>query len=466
MFRRDVLVGPPSGRSPREGVGYRAFSLYARDGRERGGAIPVQVLAQRQSHERRDATRHYPDDDEVDQVRIAFRAPPVAGLGLTALPAGPVAPPARSDEARVRGRTLENRFVSVALEPNGALTLIDRRHNERYGDLLRLEDAGDAGDAYTYCPAARARVRQSRGPVAVRRLAAGPLVAALEGRWEVVRGIDARLIVQLFADSPVVRATLEIDNRNRSHRLRARFITGLNGVAATAGAPFGAIERPAVRVGSAAYPRETPVRTAPAQRFVAAARGARGIAVLAPAFFEYEWTAGGDFLVTLLRAIGDLSLAHLPTRPGHAGWPTAIPEAQCIGTSRIDLAMVPVSATDVERGDVLPQLWEDTFLPLSAMWLRDAAAPLPLAPLGVTLEGTGLVFSLLKPAQLGSPLVLRCYNATGRKAAGAWRFATGVKTAHRVRADEREAVALVLESRGNVVRFVADPHEIVSILVT
>src|SRR5206468_4560299 len=84
----------------------------------------------------------------------------------------------------------------------------------------------------------------------------------------------------------------------------------------------------------------------------------------------------------------------------------------------------------------------------------------------IALEGSGLVYSSLKPAHIGSPTVLRCYNATGRKTAGAWRFAQGVKTAHRVRADEREAVALVLEQRGNVVRFVAEPHEIVSLLVT
>jgi hypothetical protein len=64
--------------------------------------------------------------------------------------------------------------------------------------------------------------------------------------------------------------------------------------------------------------------------------------------------------------------------------------------------------------------------------------------------------------------VLRCYNATGRKAAGAWRFGAGdgVKTAHRVRADERESVALVLEGRGKTVRFTAEPHEVVTILVT
>ena len=462
LFRRDVLVGPPAeGRLPRRGPGYRPFALYGQEGR----AIPVQVLAQRLTQERTDATRHYPDQDEVDQVRIAFRAPPVPGLGLAALTVGAPAPLGRSEDVHVRGRSLANRFVEVVLEPNGALSLVDRRRNERYGELLRLEDGGDAGDAYTYCPPARDRIKPSRGPITVRRLASGPLVAALEARWEVLRGIDARLLVQLFADSPLVRVTLDVDNRNRYHRLRARLTTGLAGISATAGAAFGAVERSAVRVDPAAYPRETPVRTAPAHRYVAAARGGRGLAVLAPAFFEYEWTAQGDLLLTLLRAVGDLSRADLPTRPGHAGWPTAIPAAQCLGSSRIDLAIVPVTASEVDRGDVLPQLWEDAFLPLHGLWLRDAGALTP-APANITLEGTGLVFSSLKPAQNGSPLVLRCYNATSRKAAGAWRFSNGVKTAHRVRADEREAVALVLEQRGNIVRFVAEPHEIVSILVT
>jgi len=462
VFRRDVLVGPPSaGRVPRQGAGYRPFALMDPGGR----AVPFQVLAQRRTEERIDGTRHYPDQDEVDQLRIALRAPPVPGLGIAALTTGPVAPLARAEDARVRGRSLENRFVQVTIEATGALMLVDRRRNERYGELLRLEDAGDAGDAYTYAPPARDRVKQARGPVSVRRLAAGPLVAALEARWEVMRGIDARMVVQLFADSPIVRVSLAIDNRNSHHRLRARLPTGLDGVTAIAGSAFGTVERNAVQVDAAAYPRETPVRTAPAQRFVAAARGGRGLAVLAPAFFEYEWTAKGDLLVTLLRAVGDLSLARLPTRPGHAGWPTAIPGAQCLGTTRIDLALVPVTASDVERGDALPHLWEEAFLPLHGLWLRDAS-PLNPLPVDITLEGTGLVFSALKPAQIGSPMVLRCYNATGRKAAGAWRFAQGVKTAHRVRADEREAVALVLEQRGNVVRFVAEPHEIVSILVT
>jgi alpha-mannosidase len=365
----------------------------------------------------------------------------------------------------VKGRALVNHWIEVAIEPTGALRLHDRRSGQRFPDVLQVEDDGDAGDTYSYCPRAGDRVVHVAGPITVRRLAAGPLVAALEARLELPGRAAVRLVVVLHADAPLVRCILEIDNRSEWHRLRARLPTGLVGAVAVAGSAFGARTRPPVRVRAAGYPLETPVRTAPGHRFVAAASSPRGLALLVPAFFEYEWTSQGDLLLTLLRAVGELSRGDLPTRPGHAGWPTRTPLAQCPGLSRVELALVPVSEAEVERGDVLPALWEDAFLPLRGFWLRDAVG-LDLATVDITLEGSGLVLSAVKPAQQGSPLVLRCYNATGRRAAGAWRFGDGVKSAHRVRADERESAALVLEGRGKIVRFAAEPHEVVTILVT
>src|SRR5258705_447298 len=325
FFRRDVLVGPPGDREPRSARGYEPFALKTRDGR----VLPVQVLARRTTTERLEAARHYPDEDEVDQVRVAFRSPAVPGLGLGTLTLGPVASLPRGEGVQVRGRALEDRVVEVSLESSGALTLLDRRSGERYTGLLRLEDAGDAGDTYSYCPPVRDRLTRSRGPITVRRLAAGPLVAALEARWRVLRDVAARLVVQLYADSPLVRCTLEIDNRATHHRLRARLPLGtrLADVSAVAGAAFGAALRPAVTANPADYPFESPVRTAPAHRFVAAARAARGLALLAPAFFEYEWTPAGDLIVTLFRSVGDLSRRDLPTRPRHSRWPTRMPGA-------------------------------------------------------------------------------------------------------------------------------------------
>src|SRR6266446_6541538 len=196
---------------------------------------------------------------------------------------------------------------------------------------------------------------------------------------------------------------------------------------AVAGTAFGTVARPPMTFDPADYPLETPVRTAPAQGFVAAASGARGLALFAPGFFEYEWTGRGDLLVTLLRAVGELSRGDLPCRPGHAGWRTATPLAQCPGSSRVELAIAPISQAELERGDTLPALWEDVFLPLRGFWLRDAVELAP-TPVDIALEGSGLVLSAVKPAQQGSPLVLRCYNATGRKAAGAWRFGESVRS--------------------------------------
>src|SRR5213083_1638932 len=459
LFRRDVLVGPRGDRVPREGQGYRPFALATSDGH----TAPVQLLDRRIGTERLDAAHHYPDQDEVDEVRIAFRSPTVPGLGLASAGLAAGATGARGtrppgEGALVKGRSLVNHWIEVALEPTGALTLHDRRSGQRFTDLLRIEDGGDAGDTYTYCPPKADRLARSAGPIKVRRLAAGPLVAALEARFEIGRRVGIRLVAILYADSPMVRCILDIDNQAAWHRLRARLPVGLPGAAAVAGTAFGSVARPAVAVDSADFPLEAPVRTA-------AASGARGLALLAPGFFEYEWTSRGDLLVTLLRAVGELSRGDLPTRPGHAGWPTSTPLAQCPGRTRVELAIVPVSEAELERCDALPALWEDAFLPLRGFWLRDAQDLAP-TPVDIALEGSGLVLSAVKPAQQGSPLVLRCYNATGRKTAGAWRFGESVKSAHRVRADERESVALVLEGRGKTVRFVAEPHEVVTILVT
>src|SRR5207247_4753326 len=149
---------------------------------------------------------------------------------------------------------------------------------------------------YTYSPPAGDRTVRVAGPITVRRLAAGPLVAALEARYAIGRRVAVRLVVMLHADSPIVRCILEIENSAPWHRLRARTPTGLGGAAAVAGTAFGSIARAPLSSRAAGYALETPVATAPAHRFVAAAVGRRGLALLAPGFFEYEWTEAGDLV--------------------------------------------------------------------------------------------------------------------------------------------------------------------------
>ena len=462
-FRRDVLVGPPGGRPPRQGDGPRAVALAGPD-----GALTTQPLGRTVGHERLDATRHYPDQDEVDVVRVAFRAPALAGLGLGALEAIERPRVPAESGARAGARSLDNGLLALTVGQDGTVTLADRRSGLLYPALLGIESSGDVGDTYTFAPRARDRLVRMRPPVTIKLLAAGPLVAALALRGTLLLGtgrVEVRWVLTLHAESPVLRCTLALDNRATDHRLRLRVPTGVPGVPALAGGAFGAIARPALPDDAARYTRETPVATAPAQRFVAVAGAARGLAVLAPGFFEYELAPDGDLRVTLLRAVGQLSRADLATRPGHAGWPTATPEAQCLGPDRLQLALAPVDADDLQRGNTLPELWEDVFLPPRAVWLRQATA-LRLADITVELEGPGLVLSAVKPSEDGEAIVLRCYNARGEPVEGRWRLGRAAARAVLQRSDERGGRELPLGEGGRIIPFRAGPHALVTIALS
>jgi 23S rRNA (cytidine1920-2'-O)/16S rRNA (cytidine1409-2'-O)-methyltransferase len=366
-----------------------------------------------------------------------------------------------------RERVGKGGVVRSAEDRRAALERVGRFAGERGWTLLGFASSGAAGDTSPWAPRAHDRLRRMHGPVSVRVLARGPLVATLEVRARLgcaTGWVDVRLLLTLHAGSPALRCTLRLDNRATDHRLRLRVPTGVPATAALAGGPFGPVERAAVGVNGTVYARETPVATAPAQRYVAVADGARGLAVLAPGFFEYELAGGGDLRVTLLRSIGQLSRADLPTRPGHAGWPAPTPVAQCLGPDRLQLAVVPVTGGEVRAGTVVPELWEDVFLPPRAIWLRQAT-PISPADWDVRLEGPGLVFSAAKPAEDGDWLVLRCYNVLASPVEGAWRLGRRIARAMLTRADERGARELGLAGDGHLVPFHAGPRAIVTTLV-
>ena len=450
FFRRDVLVGPPSGRRAGRGAGAFPFAFRSAD----GTAIPVQVLERERALERIDAPRHYPDLDEVDRVRVAFRAPALRGLGIETLAVQPSAAIPAGD-ATLAGTTLRNDLLAATLETDGTLTLDDRASGARYAGLLQLESEGDAGDTYTFAPVPGSR-RAAAAPMRIRVVAAGPLAASVEGSIAFA-GVRVRVRLILLAGERFVRCVIDLDNRARNRRLRLRLPTGIVSDVAVAGAPFGAVSRSAAPPPGSAM--EAAVATAPAHRWAAAARGARGHAVLAPGFFEYEWT-GHDLLVTLLRSVGDLSRGDLATRPGHAGWVTPVPEAQCIGRDRIELALSPCGARELMETERMEERWEDAFLPVRGRWLRDAAG-LAIRAGSVELEGAGLVASALKPATDGDGAILRCWNARDTAASGRWRITPPPARAERTRSDERPGEAASPDVDGTIA-FRAAPGEIVS----
>jgi alpha-mannosidase len=421
---------------------------------------PGQVSERRRALERLDAPRHYPDQDQVDAVRVAFEMPSLPGCALMPLTlTAPRAPAALVHAVSVLGRRLNNGLIEIGVDGNGTLVLSDLRSGARLRHLLELESERDHGDTYGFAPGPGA-LSHSRARVRIETVAAGPLLGILSARWEALEAAF-RLRVEVRAGEPLARISLDITNHGSDRRLRARFPLGLAGRAVVAGAAFGVERRHAVARGPASA-HETLVPTAPAQRVLAAADGATGLAILVPGHCEYEWTGGGDLLLTLLRSVGQLSRGDLPTRPGHAGWPVATPGAQCLGFERVELALAPIGDEDL-AGDRLHRLWERAFLPPAARWIRNAVAA-RATPGSIELEGEGLVHSAVKPAESGEGMVLRCWNATDVPRPGRWIVTPPPRRAWLTRADEEVETPVRLDADG-AVGFTAPPAGIATIRV-
>jgi mannosylglycerate hydrolase len=391
-------------------------------------------------------------------VRVAFELPPLGGLALARLA------PASGSGSRVRGdvvatgRRIANGVMDVDLSRDGTLSIHDRRSGARFTRLLGLESEADAGDTYSFAPGT-AGVTKARARVTSRLLAAGPLSGILVAEWD---ALDAsfQLRIELRSGEPFVRLSLEILNRGIDRRIRARFPTGAAGASVFAGAAFGGEQREA-SAPKRDSPAERPVPTAPAHRYVAVSSGP-GLALLVPGHCEYEGQADGTLLLTLLRSVGQLSRSDLPTRPGHAGWPTATPGAQCLGPDRMTLALAPLAEGDAAP-DRLHDLWERAFLPIAGRWFRDANA-LHVAGSAIELTGEGLVLSAVKPAEDGHGIVLRCWNATEQTVAGSWRVVPAPAQAWIARADEANGDAISVDAAGTVA-FTAGPRAIVTVRI-
>jgi hypothetical protein len=461
-FREDVLVGPPGDRIARrlERRPVPSVSDAA------GTALRTQVLAIRPGVERLDAPRHYPDLDRVDRIHLAVDCPPVGGLSAARLRVGSGSAPRRPgrEGVRARGATLSNGLVSVTMDRRGSITLGDLVREEDYPGLIGLEDRADRGDCYT--PAVSERGLERLVAEEVERLASGPLVGAASVRWT-LDGLDRRVVgrtaVTLLAGSPIVRVRIDLDNQASDHRLRLRLPIGAAGDS-VAGAAWTVIRRPPGTVDRT-WPGETGLPTDPAHRFVAASRGRRGLALMAPGFFEYQWTPRGDLYFTVLRSVGELSKDDLPTRPGHAGWITPTPGAQEPGHHRVEIAIVPIDDHLTADPAELVRHWEDAFLPPVPLWLRHGVPTRDRTP-AIELHGAGLVMEAMKPAELGEDIVLRAINLGREQASGSWRFEVPVRRAERVRADETVIEPMMLSADCRTLPFAADPGELVSVRVS
>src|SRR5690625_3693852 len=295
--------------------------------------------------------------------------------------------------------------ASAVVAEDGTLTVTGADGTTLSG-VGRLVDAGDRGDSYSYGPLAHAPLLDRPTSVHTEVLADGPVRAAVEvtRRYDLPLGVDpedrdrrlekteelaVRMVAEVRAGEPFVRLRLSLVNTVADHRLRLHVPVG-----GRADHSFGAGQFDVTRRGRTSEGGwgEYPLPTFPATSFVSAGNAH----VLLRKLTEYEVVDGGEedeLALTLLRAVGMMSVNVHPLRDEPAGSEIPVPGAQYLGTEvTTELAVLP-AAGGWEQAEVAR--WAEHFR-------HEALVVRGQAPAGGELPGPVAGPELTGPAVLSS----------------------------------------------------------------
>jgi len=353
---------------------------------------------------------------------VVFRAEAVPGFGWRTFTSAAGDGPASALE--VGDGTLANEHLAVRVDPvTGTFTLRTADGIELAG-LDRLVDGGDGGDTYTYSPPSDDVIVEVPAFVRVTTVDSGPVRARLlvervfelpafaignervcTRRSEELVRVEVATTLELRAGERFLRVHAELDNRARDHRLRTHFPLPVAVRGSDADCAFAVVHRGLEAEGG---PHEFPLPTFVSRRFVDAAAGDVGLAVLHDGLLEYEVVhEGRELALTLLRATGYLSRSDLALRPNPAGPLDPLEGPQLQGRQSVDYALLP------HRGDwraaQVHDAADEFLVPLERVRGGGVAgAARPSAGRALRVEGAE-VSAVLRDAGW---LVVRVYNAS------------------------------------------------------
>lgn len=356
---------------------------------------------------------------------------------------------------------LENEYLSVTIEPNGSLTILDKQKNLCYRDVLLLEDGSDDGDGYDYSPMAddwvltskeeTARIRCEHGAYSHRaQIQVSMAVPAnLESRRAGKKDgrVDAELELELKAGSPVLELRVTVDNQADDHRLRL-LVPGQECCGfSLSDNQFGAIRRPVRDAAMDVWEKEgwseRPDSIYPFLSYVSGC-GERGLAVLTNSVREYEMI-GPDYsvlAVTLFRSVGVLGKEGLLRRPGRpSGIKMDTPDSQLRGIHTYELALTACRDHLARTAkEYTTPLITYNKMPYNAMKLNPSDVNVPCAySLMRETEGQA-VLSVLKKAEGEEKLIARFFNGSSGEASLRLEGADGELAVDLVKLNERDVL--------------------------
>ncbi len=298
---------------------------------------------------------------------------------------------------------LSNGLVEVGVNADGTLDVTGADGTVLRG-VARLVDGGDRGDSYNYGPPARDVLVSTPTEVTVEVLENGPLRARIritrDYDWPTALSPDrdvrasetvstqVETLVELRVGEPFVRVSTSFLNPSADHRLRCHVPLPEPVSGSASAGQFAVTERGLTAEGGWG---EYPIPTFPASSFVSAGPAI----VLLDHVTEYE-VVGDELAVTLLRAIGSISVNIHPYRDEPAASEIPAPGAQDLGVRIENRFAVLASATGWAGANAvaLGEQFRNDVLVARGTAPEGGALPENLA--GIRVDGADILVSTIR----------------------------------------------------------------------
>ena len=462
-----------------------------------GKNVPFIAFIKEKKHRNIFSPINLPGSIEVDSYRICFYMEEVKGLGYKALTvkAIPGILKVEKQTATIKKEAiLENEFIKVTVHETGQIDLLYKENSKLFCNVLMLEDSEDCGDSYVYGKAEKGYSITSEGVIpeisclcsngfeTKYKMVYNMMLPQYFNRKEGIRSdklIDNRIeiLLSLKKAKPMLEVSFNINNTSKDHRLRVLINTGMNVDNTYASTPFDVILRDRRDVLEGVKNG-----TQPNSGFVDISDGVYGLAVLNEGVYEYEHLLeeSGTIAMTLLRVNDKIEVNSL-------GDTWQVPGNQCIGTTKINIALCPHKGDYLEGK--LPLLVREFQNPLlicfqpvdvhkfvggrpavqdseiKEIFYREdkySKVSFPKEVQFATIKGKGIILSALKKAEKDDGIILRVYNSCNEESDFEMEYFKDISSVRNVNLNEEEIGVIAFNER-RINAITLRPKEIYSI---
>lgn len=323
---------------------------------------------------------------------------------------------------------LENENLTVTVNFNGTINLLDKQTGKIYENLHYFEDAGDVGNYWAYYPPYHNQIHTTlTQPAQVWCEDNGPLSATLGIRYsmklpamgyesrcgvygagkrsEETRDFEIVSYITLEKGAKALKVRTVVNNNVENHRLRVAFPTGIAAKTVDTAGHFYVDKRPAKPVKDADGTYDPEMRTLPMQIFADVSDENKGLGIVNNCFTEYEMKEDSTLYLTLFRAMGNMIVTWweaVGEFPGKKG-------SQLLRKMEFEYAIYPHTGNWEEAG-TYEQARRLNAPVMAYQIMGETDGTLPLEQSFLEIAEHNLQVSALKKCEDTDHVILRLYN--------------------------------------------------------